>query len=285
MTYKVIERDRRDRLGEGPVWADRLQEVVWVDILGRQVHRLEPESGAVRSVQVDDLVGWVLPRQDHDSFIAGFRDGFAVLDIESGQHQHLGILEPERPTNRLNDAKVDAWSRIWAGTKDDTDQQASGALYCLAPDLTWSRADDGYLVTNGPTFSADGRTMYHSDSARRTIFAFDFDDEGTIVSRREWLRFEDEWGYPDGMTTDAQGCLWIAHWAGARVSRFSPEGQLMQSIPLPATNITSCTFAGLSLDRMFVTSSNLGCEDEALAGALFEIDPGVRGLPARSFGG
>ncbi len=285
MSYKVIERDRRDRLGEGPVWVDRLQEVVWVDILGRQVHRLEPESGAVRSVQVDDLVGWVLPRQDHDSFIAGFRDGFVVLDLESGQHRHLGILEPKRPTNRLNDAKVDAWGRIWAGTKDDTDQHASGALYCLAPDLTWSRADDGYHVTNGPTFSVDGRTMYHTDSARRTILVFDFDDDGAIVSRREWLRFEDEWGYPDGMTTDAQGCLWIAHWAGGRVSRFSPQGELMQSIPLPATNITSCTFAGPLLDRMFVTSSNLGCEDEQLAGALFEIDPGVRGLPAASFRG
>ena len=102
-------------------------------------------------------------------------------------------------------------------------------------------------------------------------------DDGTIANKRVWLRFEDAWGYPDGMCADAEGCVWIAHWDGGRISRFSPEGKHIRSIELPASNITSCTFAGPKLDRMFVTSSFVDHEDEALAGALFEVGAGVSG--------
>jgi sugar lactone lactonase YvrE len=154
----------------------------------------------------------------------------------------------------------------------------AGSLYRLDPDLTWQKLDSGYDVTNGPTFSLDGMTMYHTDSAARTIYAFDFGADGSIGERRVWLRFEPDWGYPDGMTTDAEGCIWVAHWDGARVSRFSPSGQLLRSIELPARNITSCTFAGPLLDRMFVTSSTINQESDPNAGALFEVCTGVVGI-------
>ena len=140
-------------------------------------------------------------------------------------------------------------------------------------------------MANGPAFSLDGRTLYHTDSGVRTIYAFDLAADGSLAGKREFVRFREDWGFPDGMTTDAEGCLWVAHWAGARISRFDPAGALIRSIALPASNITSIAFAGPGLDRMFVTSSTIGREDEPEAGSLFELDPGVRGVPPRAFAG
>jgi len=285
MSLKIVERVGRDRLGEGPVWDAFRGELLWVDILAPCVHRLSLDDGRVTTVPVDEPIGWIAPRRGGPGFVAGFRSGFYFLDVETGARRLIGAPEPDRPNNRLNDGKVDPRGRIWAGSKDDTDQAASGALYRLDPSLRWTRCDDDYGVANGPTFSPDGRTLYHTDSAARTTYAFDMDDDGGLSRRRVWLQFAEDWGYPDGMTTDAEGCVWVAHWAGARISRFSPDGALMRSIALPAANITSCAFAGEGLDRLFVTSSTLGREDEACAGALFEVEAGVRGLPQARFAG
>ncbi|QJU58322.1 SMP-30/gluconolactonase/LRE family protein [Sphingomonas sp. AP4-R1] len=280
---KIVERAVRDTLGEGPVWDPARGELVWVDILAPCVHRLSLEDGRVDTMPVDEPVGWVLPRAGATDFVAGFRSGFHFLDLETGARRAIGTPESDRPQNRLNDAKVDPMGRIWAGSKDDSDQLASGALYRLDPSLSWSRQDDGYGIANGPTFSPDGRTLYHTDSAARQIYAFDMARDGSLSGKRLWLTFEEEWGYPDGMTTDAEGCIWIAHWDGGRISRFSPDGVWRTSIALPASNITSCAFAGDRLDRLFVTSSTIGREDERHAGALFELAPGVAGLPPTLF--
>ena len=283
MAYRIVERAERDRLGEGVVWVASRNALFWVDIVKPAVYSLSSKDGQIRTLAVDEPVGWIIPVADSNWFMAGFASGFWLLDFDTGERRFVGNPEEDRPNNRMNDAKVDTWGRIWAGTKDDMDQQKSGALYRLDPDLQWTRMDDHYGVTNGPAFSLDGRTMFHTDSPARTVYAFDLDANGSLSNKRVWLTFADEWGYPDGMTTDAQGCIWIAHWGGGRVSRFSPEGEWMQSIALPATNITNCAFAGNDLDCLFVTSSTIGHEDEAHAGALFVIEPGVTGLQPRPF--
>ncbi len=275
----------RDRLGEGPVWDAQSRTLLWVDIMGHAVNQLSLDNDNQARFELDEPVGWIIPRQGRSDFIVGLASGFAVLDLGTGQTTAIGDPEPDRPHSRMNDAKVDRWGRIWAGTKCDRDTPGAGSLYRLDPDLTWQKLDSGYDVTNGPTFSLDGMTMYHTDSAARTIYAFDFGADGSIGERRVWLRFEPDWGYPDGMTTDAEGCIWVAHWDGARVSRFSPSGQLLRSIELPARNITSCTFAGPLLDRMFVTSSTINQESDPNAGALFEVCTGVVGIESIRFGG
>jgi xylono-1,5-lactonase len=136
-----------------------------------------------------------------------------------------------------------------------------------------------------PHVQPDGTVLYHNDSARRVVYAFDLSAGGELTGKREFIRFESEWGYPDGMTTDAEGGIWIAHWDGGRVSRFRPDGTLERSIYLPASNITSCAFAGADLDRLFVTSASLNREGEPEAGALFEVHADVCGLPAPAFAG
>jgi sugar lactone lactonase YvrE len=155
----------------------------------------------------------------------------------------------------------------------------------LDTDLTWREVDTGYHIANGPTFSPDHKTLYHADSAQRVVYAYDIDDTGALRDKRLFVRFQDDWGYPDGMTTDAEGGVWVAAWDGGRIIRFAPDGRLDRAIALPASQITSCAFAGPNLDRLFVTSAAMGREDEALAGSLFEVDAGVSGLPAGQFGG
>jgi len=145
--------------------------------------------------------------------------------------------------------------------------------------------EEGYLVPNGPAFSPAGDWLYHADSPRGMIYRYALGKDGALGERREHIRFRDDWGLPDGMTIDAQGYLWVAHWDGGRISRFDPDGELDRAVRLPASRITSCTFGGDLLDRLFVTSSGADREGEPLAGALFEIDPGTTGIAPAKFAG
>jgi xylono-1,5-lactonase len=271
-------------LGEGPVWIARENAIYFVDIKKPALHRYALADGAMRSWDMPEPICWIIPRLDREDYIAGFKSGFAELSLDPLNIKKLGSPEPQHPGNRLNDAKVDAWGRIWAGSMDDAEKHARGALHRLDPDLKWQTLDEGYFIANGPTFSPDGYTLYHTDSARRLIYAFDLSSDGRLANRRIFVRFEESWGFPDGMSTDANGGVWVAHWGGARVSRFTPRGELERSIALPTLNITSCVFAGENLDRMFVTSASIGVDNDPLAGALFEVDPGVRGAYAYLFG-
>lgn len=272
-------------LGEGPIWSARDQAVYWVDIKAPAVHRFSLADGSRRSWQMPDSIGWLIERRDHPGFIAGFRRGFAELTLEPLAIDLFCSPESGRPDYRCNDAKADVRGRIWAGTMDDTMQTAAGSLYRLDPNRSWQVVDTGYQVTNGPTVSPDGRTLYHTDSMRSTIYVFDIADDGTLTDKRPWVTLPESDGYPDGMTTDAEGGIWVAMWGGGCVRRFLPDGSVDRQINLPVSQVTSCVFAGDALDRLFVTSAAGGAEEEELAGALFEVDPGVRGLPTHSFAG
>lgn len=272
-------------LGEGPLWSVREQALYWVDIKAPALHRWDPASGARRSWTMPEPLGWIVERRDQPGFIAGFKSGFARLQLEPLSIEPLGNPHPQLPQHRLNDAKADHLGRIWFGSMDDGESSDDGCLYRLDPDLRWHCVDEGYRVPNGPTFSPDGRHLYHADSARRVVYRFDLGADGGLRNQTVFVRFPEAWGYPDGMTTDADGGIWIAHWGAGRVSRFTPAGELDRFISLPASQITSCTFAGPKLERMFVTSAAIGLSDEPFAGGLFEVDPGVAGLPAQGFAG
>jgi D-xylonolactonase len=275
----------RCQLGEGPLWSRRDNAVYWVDILAPALHRLSLADTAIRSWPMPEKIGWVLERRESPGFIAGLQSGFTELTLDPVESRLIADPEPHYPGNRMNDARVDHLGRIWAGTMDDEERVASGSLYRLDRNLDITKHDSGYKVTNGPAFSPAHDRLYHSDTGRGIVYRFDMAPEGNIGNREIFIRFPKNWGHPDGMTVDAEGSLWIAHWGGGRVSRFTSEGQFDRDIRLPASQITSCVFAGENLDRMFVTSAAAGREDEALAGCLFEVEPGVRGLPPNLFDG
>ncbi len=187
---------------------------------------------------------------------------------------------------RLNDAKTDARGRVWAGSlNNDDESQPDGRLFRLDERGRCDEVDGPYGVANGPAISPCQTLMLHTDSAARTIYAFDLDvAAGTLSNKRVWLRFSEADGYPDGMTFDAQGRVWVAHWGGACVSRFSADGELTHRVTLPTDQVTNVCFAGPGLDRLFVTTARQGLSTEQLArqpaaGHLFEIDPaGSSGL-------
>jgi D-xylonolactonase len=285
-SYRVIQRPMRDQLGEGLLWSTRENAVYWVDILWQALHRLSLDDDAVTSWPMPEKIGWVVERRDRPGFIAGLQSGFCELTLNPVVCRRRVNPEPHYPHNRMNDATVDQRGRIWAGTMDCDAHLETGSLYCLEPDFQITRRDTGYIVTNGPAFTPKHDFVYHNDTARGVVYRFAVTPEGTLHDKSEFLKFPQGWGLPDGMTVDAEGCLWIAHWGGSRVSRFDPDGDLERLIRLPASQITNCVFAGSDLDRLFVTSAAVGRETESLAGALFEVDAGgVKGLAPHYFAG
>ncbi|MBU1359791.1 MAG: SMP-30/gluconolactonase/LRE family protein [Gammaproteobacteria bacterium] len=284
--------DAGAQLGEGALWSPSLQALWWVDILGCRLHRFRPADDARDSWSFDEEVSAVAEVQGSRSLLLTLRRGFALFDPDSGAppvYQHRPDGEPA--SNRFNDGKCDLRGRFWGGTMDFDCVAPTGALYRFDPDGRCTRHDTGFAVTNGPTWSADGRTMYFNDTVRGTVLAYDFDrDRGEISGRRSWLRFAKGDGFPDGMTTDAAGRIWIAHWGAACVSCHDPvTAAELYRIHLPAKQITSCAFGGADLRTLFVTSAATGLdsaqrEAQPLAGALFSVELDASGVPANLFG-
>ena len=283
-SVKIIQRDALDRLGEGLLWSARDRALYWVDILAQRLFRLNPGNNQVDSWDVPEMIGWVIERRDVLGFIAGFTSGFAELTLDPLTITPIASPEADMPGNRMNDAVADAQGRIWAGTMPVGCDAPTGSLYRLETDRSVTKFDSGYTVTNGPVISPDGAWLYHTDSPLGSVYRFPLDASGEPGARAPFIRFEAGWGHPDGMTVDRDGGIWIAHWGGSCVSRFTPDGERERSIQLPASQITNCVFAGEDLDRMFVTSAADGV-DEPHGGALFEIEPGCVGLPARTYAG
>ncbi|MBC8026726.1 MAG: SMP-30/gluconolactonase/LRE family protein [Steroidobacteraceae bacterium] len=286
MDICVVSGDIRCELGEGPLWDGRRNQVYWVDILAPAIHRLNIADGALRSWRLPENIGWVIPREGRETFIAGLRSGFTELTLDPFVIRTFGPI-PELVRNerlRMNDAKADSRGRIFAGTMD-MDGIETGNLYRLDGEQSWVIVDSGYGIPNGPTFSPSGDVIYHADTKRRLVYQFAVGEDGNLSNKRPFVAFPEEWGVPDGMTADVDGCVWIAHWGGSRVSRFTPAGALDRAIHLPTPQITSCVFAGPALRRMYVTSAALGIEGDPLAGAVFEVDPGCQGIAAHAFAG
>lgn len=275
-------------LGEGPVWVEREQALYSVDIPEGRVFRWNEADGTQvfeTSIPVCSLV----PRVG-GGFVGGGYDGFLEIDLAEGRIVPIDDPEPEFDTNRFNDGKVDRHGRFWAGTMDRFEREATGSLYRLDPDFSWTRIDDGYRVTNGPAFSLDGLTMYHTDSALQRIYAFDLAEDGRASNRRVFAQFGEGDGYPDGMTADAEDCLWVAFWDGWCVRRLSPSGERLAELAVPVQRPTSCAFGGVELDRLFITSASRGLTPEQLAaqpsaGGLFMTMPGVTGVAELPFAG
>jgi xylono-1,5-lactonase len=285
--WRIIERgDVRDTLGEGLLWSPREQALYWTDILTPALNRLSLGDGNIARWPMPERIGWVIERRNAPGLIAGFQSGFAELDLTTMRVTPIVDPEPDLPDNRLNDAKADRAGNIWAGTMPLGADRPTGNLYRLGADRRLTTVDRGYSVANGPAFSPDEAWLYHTDTVAGTIYRFPFADGQVTGAREAFIRFEADWGKPDGMCVDAEGGLWVAHWGGARVTRFTPEGRVDHAIALPASQITNVCFAGPELDRMFVTSAADGKPDEDHAGALFEIaDPGVRGLAPNLYAG
>jgi D-xylonolactonase len=275
-------------LGEAPAWVARETALYWLDIKGFKIFRLD-DRGEISEWPTPMRVGSIVPRRS-GAFIGGTEDGIAAIDPEANRFDILFNPEADQPANRFNDGKLDRQGRFWAGTMDKAEKAKTGALYRIDPDLSCHRIDQGYQVTNGPAFSPDGKIMYHNDSARQVTYLYDIGADGSATNRRVFLQFKEGEGHPDGMTVDADGCLWVCLWDGWAVRRYSPKGEWLETVRMPVARPTSCAFGGRDLDRLYISSASIGLDEEARkmqpkAGGLFMITPGVRGLEDVPFAG
>lgn len=268
-------------LGEGPVWIG--SEVWFVDIKAHKVHRFDPVTKAHRWYEAPDQVGWVLPAEG-GGLVTGVKTGLHRLDPETGAFSLLHDPEPQRPNNRLNDAATDIHGRLWFGTMDDGESEATGYLYRCVGGLCADTGLPPVAITNGPALNADGTVLYHTDTLGRVIYRVPVNDDGSLGAPVPFVTIEDGGGYPDGPVVDAEGCLWTGLYAGWSVRRYDPDGKLIKSVRLPTANITKMCFGGPDLKTAYVTSARKNLDAAALAaqpeaGNLFAFDPGVAGLP------
>jgi L-arabinonolactonase len=276
-------------IGEGPVWDVAEQTLYFIDILGKKVLRFDPATGSTRQWDVPDVIGSMALRAGGGAVVA-LATGVHTLDFHSGECAMLATSPDLNDMVQLADGKVDRRGRFIVGSSDRAMEKARGKLYVLDGDNILREIDDGLIISNGPCWSPDDKILYHSDSIRNTVFAYDYDIEtGTAANRRAWASTEDLGGIPDGATIDTDGCMWMAICEGQKVVQFRPDGALERVIDMPVKCPASVMFGGAGLDQLYVTSLSpafLGREAAPLDGCTFVIEGlGVTGLPEPRYAG
>jgi sugar lactone lactonase YvrE len=282
--------DGRATLGEGPVWDDRQQRLLWLDIPHGRVHRFDPVTGSDDVFNVGKPVGAAGLRAG-GGLVLAVEDGFALLDPGWERVEQVAVVEHPGPRARFNDGKCDPAGRFLAGTMAYDLTSGAGFLYRLDPDRSVTMLLDAVTISNGMAWTADGATMYYIDMPTQGVDAFDYDTAtGRLGGSRRVIDIPAAAGAPDGMTIDADGCLWVALYGGSAVHRYTPDGRLDATVSFPATNITCPIFGGPGCDVLYVTSARDGLDDRQLAaqphaGALFAVDVRTAGLPGLRFAG
>lgn len=281
MGEAVCVWDVRSYLGEGPVWIAEEQALWFVDIKGCKIHRFHPESGDKQTWDSPEPCGFLAPIEG-GGFIVGLTSGLHRFDPSTGGFSLIAEIEPDLPDNRLNDGFVAADGRLWFGTMDNNEETPSGKLYSFFDGVVTAH-DDGYVITNGPAESPDGKTLYHVDTLKREIYAFD-KAGGTLSNKRVFARVQKQGCGADGPAVDADGVVWQTLFGGWGIEKFAADGRYVGFVDIPVPNITKLAFGGPDLRTAYVTSAWVSMSEEERAeapqsGSLFAVEVDTPGLP------
>jgi sugar lactone lactonase YvrE len=269
--------------GEGPVWSDDWGGLRWVDMLAGDVLSLTAD-GAVSRRHVASIAAALRPRRAGGAVI-GVERGFA-LESADGALELLPEIWADTSV-RMNEGGCDPDGRFYCGSMAYDQRPGGGALYRLDPNGSVRTVLHGVTISNGLEWSPDGTLAYYNDTPTGLTRVFDYDGGSGLTRPRRFAEIPAEAGAPDGLTVDEDGGVWIALYGGGAVRRYTTEGRLDAVVEVPARKVTACTFGGVALDELFITTSQEDLEpgSDALAGALFKATVGVQGLPARVFAG
>ena len=274
-------------LGEGPYWVPEDDCLLWVDIEGARLHRTYfPAKETV--TDSPGPISAAFPAVGGGILIVGGAALTLLFPAErGGQWVARTIADaPARDGIRFNDAAVDPAGRVWAGSMHLTETEPLGELYRLDPGSRLNPVVKNVTVSNGLGWSPDGSRMYYADSPERRVDVFDYDPTtGEASARRAFADLSGVEGVPDGLTVDADGCVWVAMWGGGALRRFTPDGQPDAVLPVPVSQPTSCAFGGSGFADLYITSARVGLTEaelaaQPLAGRLLHVRPGPVGLPS-----
>lgn len=282
----------QNKLGETPIWDPEENTLYWVDWGGRPTCRFEPETRSFETFPVD-LPLTALARRASGGWIAIALNGLYGWNPKTNEYTLLvGPPEPDKPEICYNDAAVDRQGRLLVGTVNMRDGFApEGSLYRLDPGGSLHQLDTGYATANGIGVSPDGRTVYVTDMRHHQILALDYDtSSGTVRDRRLFACVPESDGMPDGLIVDAEGFVWSGHWAGWKLTRYDPNGEVERQIRFPVQHVISFAFGGKDLDELFVTTAWWDLSDEERkqqpwAGDLLRLCTGIKGLLEPEFAG
>jgi sugar lactone lactonase YvrE len=275
-------------VAEGPFWDDSEQQLYFVDIVNKQIKIFSSSSTPVETIQFNQEISAVFLDQKSDLIVAA-RDGIFAASRDGVLETSLAPIELERTSIRTNDAKCDASGRMWVGTMAFDFTPGVAALFSfdskvlkeVVPDLT---------VSNGIGWSLDKKTMYFIDSPTKRVDSFDFDIEsGELRNRRPFVLLSDLDAFPDGLTTDEDGGVWVALFGGGEVRRFDSQGTLTHIVEIPVKQVTSCCFGGADMSELYITTAQNGMDSdslvrEPLAGSLFRAKTAFKGSKSNRFG-
>jgi sugar lactone lactonase YvrE len=269
-------------LGEGPVWDHRTRTLFWVDIKGPALWSWQPGAHAqAERRSVDEPVGFVLLTGKPNCVLLGLKSRIARLDLDSGRIETVLALPDASPGNRANDGTVGPDGSLYFGTMHAGEGQATGAFF------HWSRNGlnsfgEKAVVTNGPAIDPARRVLYASDTTQGRVYRHPLAPEGRPGPPELFVAFQPGWGHPDGMAVDAEGHVWICHFGGSRVTRFSPQGEPVLDLPIPTAQVTKVAFGGPDLTTLYITTAATGRDREIdpIAGDLLAVEVGIRGIEA-----
>ncbi len=282
--------DAKATLGEGAIWDYKNNRLLWVDIEQGCLNIFDPENKINKQIKLQQKVGTVVPINNEQVLVA-LQDGLYSINLIDESSSKIISLESEIENNRFNDGKCDAAGRFFVGSMDMNLSEGKGFLYCIDTNLSVKKIISGVTISNGIVWSVDSTKMYYVDTPTRVVVEYNYNLETAEINySRIAVEINEELGYPDGMTIDSEGKLWIAMWGGGCVTRWDSEtGKLLEKIELPALNVTSCAFGGKDLDTLYITTAIEGLSEEnrnkyPFSGGLFSVKPGVRGIKANYFG-
>ena len=274
-------------LGEGPYWVPEDDCLLWVDIHRGQLHRTYFPSGETVTLDLG-AASAAFPAIGGGILTAGGSKLALHLPAERGEQWSTRVIAevPAREGVRFNDAGVDPAGRVWVGSMHTGETEPIGQLLRLDHGGVLTVVVDGITVSNGLGWSPDGSRMYYVDSPVRRVDVFDYDPAtGRADHRRPFADLSAFDGVPDGLTVDADGCVWVAVWGGGVLRRLAPDGSQDSVVAVPVSQPTSCAFGGPGMTDLYVTTASVGLSEaelseQPLAGRLLRLHPGPVGLPS-----